>query len=279
MRQVASADITSAVKEAVKKANFILPGDVKQALVDAVGREESEIGRHVLGQLIENAEIAAQQELPICQDCGLAVILADVGQAVEIAGAGFEAALTEGVRLGYEEGYLRKSVCHPFSRDNTGDNTPIVIHTRLVEGDTLKLYIMPKGGGSENMSRVQLLTPSQGLSGIEEAVRTAVIEAGPNPCPPVIVSVAVGGTFDDAAVRAKRNLLRPLGRPHPDPEVAELEERLLKVVNDTGVGPQGLGGRVTALGVVCDVKPCHIASLPVAINIQCHAARHVEVEL
>ncbi len=279
MRPISAADISNAVAEAVQRANFELPPDVTSALILAEREEASPLGKHLLGQIIQNAELAAAERIPICQDCGLAVILADVGQEVRITGGGLEDALTEGVRRGYEQGYLRRSVCHPLTRANTGDNTPIVSHVRLVPGDGLRLYVMPKGGGAENMSRVRLLTPAMGWEGINQTVTETVIDAGPNPCPPIIVGVAVGGTFDDAAVRAKRTLIREIGQKNPDPEAAARESELFEAVNLTGVGPQGLGGTRTALAVHLDLKPCHIASLPVAVNIQCHAARHVEVEL
>ncbi|MBU0516200.1 MAG: fumarate hydratase [Proteobacteria bacterium] len=279
MRAIDAADITQAVARAVQQANFELPPDVRTALSRAERAEASPLGRRLLGQIIENADLAAAERIPICQDCGLVVILAEVGQDVHVTGRGFEDALAEGVRRGYEEGYLRKSVCHPLTRSNTNDNTPIVVHTRLVPGDGLRLYVMPKGGGAENMSRVLLLTPAQGWEGVKRAVVETALEAGPNPCPPIVLGVAVGGTFDDAAVRAKWSLLRAVGAANPDPEAAALEQELLEAVNATGVGPQGLDGTRTALAVHLDLKPCHIASLPMAVNVQCHAARHVEVTL
>jgi len=279
MRAIDAADITRAVAGAVQQANLVLPPDVREALTRAEAEEASPLGRHLLAQIIDNADLAAAERIPICQDCGLVVILAEVGQEVHFIGGGFEDALAEGVRQGYEAGFLRKSVCHPLTRANTQDNTPIVVHTRLRPGDGLRLYVLPKGGGAENMSRVLLLTPAQGWDGVKRAVVEAAREAGPNPCPPIILGVAVGGTFDDAAVRAKWTLLRAVGSVNPDPEAAALEAELLEAVNATGVGPQGLGGTRTALAVHLDLKPCHIASLPVAINIQCHAARHVEVTL
>lgn len=215
----------------------------------------------------------------MCQDCGLAVVFAEVGQEVHLAGGDFEAAVQEGIRQGYGEGYLRKSLCHPLTRANTGDNTPGVIHTEIVPGDRLKLTVVPKGGGSENMSRLYMLKPAEGLAGIKEKVVATVEEAGPNPCPPIIVGVGIGGTFERAALLAKKSLLRELGQGHPDPEVADLERQLLKEVNQLGIGPQGLGGRITALAVHVLMQPCHIASLPVAVNLQCHASRHKEVVL
>ena len=215
----------------------------------------------------------------MCQDCGLAVIFAEVGQDVHLVGGDFGQAINEGIRQGYGEGYLRKSLCHPLTRANTGDNTPAVIHTEIVPGDRLKLTVVPKGGGSENMSRLYMLKPADGLAGIKEKVVLTVAEAGPNPCPPIIVGVGIGGTFERAALLAKKSLLRELGQANPDPEVAAIEGQLLQEVNDLGIGPQGLGGRVTAMAVHVLMEPCHIASLPVAVNIQCHASRHKEVVL
>ena len=215
----------------------------------------------------------------MCQDCGLAVVFAELGQEVHLVGGSFEQAVQEGVRQGYGEGYLRKSLCHPLTRANTGDNTPAVIHTEIVGGDSLRLVVVPKGGGSENMSRVHMLKPAEGWAGVKEKVVATVREAGPNPCPPVIVGVGIGGTFERAALLSKKALIRELGLPHADPELAKLEQELLLAVNDLGIGPQGLGGRITALAVQLLMQPCHIASLPVAVNIQCHASRHQEVIL
>jgi fumarate hydratase subunit alpha len=241
--------------------------------------EESPAGREIFRQLIENARIAAQERIPLCQDCGLAVIFAEVGQEVHIQGGDFEAALEEGVRQGYGEGYLRKSLCHPLTRKNTGDNTPAVIHLDIVPGDRLKLMVVPKGGGSENMSKLFMLKPAEGLPGIKDKVVATVAEAGPNVCPPMIVGVGIGGNFERSAVLAKKALIRKLSDTHPDPEVAALEKDLLTAINDLGIGPAGLGGRITALGVKIYMQPCHIASLPVAVNIQCHSSRHLEVVL
>jgi fumarate hydratase subunit alpha len=207
------------------------------------------------------------------------VIFAEVGQDLHVVGGDFEAALQEGVRQGYTEGYLRKSVCHPLSRKNTGDNTPAVIHTQIVPGDTLKLLVATKGGGSENGSKLFMLKPAEGVAGIKEKVLATVAEAGPNVCPPIIVGVGLGGNFERSAILAKKALLRKLDDTHPDPEVAVLEQELLTAVNDLGIGPGGLGGRFTALGVKINLQPCHIASLPLAINIQCHSSRHLEVVL
>jgi fumarate hydratase subunit alpha len=279
MRQIEAKAITRAVKEAANAANYELGEDLLAALRKGATTEESPAGREVFRQLLENARIASQERFPLCQDCGLTVIFAEVGQEVQIVGGDFQEAIQEGVRQGYLEGYLRKSLCHPLTRANTGDNTPAVIHTEIVPGDKLKLMIVPKGGGSENMSRLFMLKPAQGWAGIKEAVVTTVKEAGPNPCPPIIVGVGIGGTFERAAFLAKKALLRDVGTPNPDPELAKLEAELLDAVNQLGIGPQGLGGRITALGLHLLMQPSHIASLPVAVNIQCHASRHKEVEI
>ncbi len=279
MRQIEVAQVTQAVKAAAIAANYEPGADLLAALAQGMEREESPSGKEIFRQLLENARIAREERVPMCQDCGLAIIFAEVGQDVHLVGGDFGEAIQEGVRQGYGEGYLRKSLCHPLTRANTGDNTPAVIHTEIVPGDRLKLTIVPKGGGSENMSRLYMLKPAEGLAGVRDRVVTTVAEAGPNPCPPIIVGVGIGGTFERAALLAKKSLLRELGQPNPDPELAELERQFLKDVNDLGIGPQGLGGRITALGVHVLMQPCHIASLPVAVNIQCHASRHKEVVL
>lgn len=279
IRTVNAADITSTVARLCGEADLLLPADVKAALENSRSKEESPVGREILTRLLENADIAADENMPICQDCGLAVVFVDVGQDAHIVGGDLTEAVNQGVREGYEKHYLRKSVCHPFTRANTGDNTPAVVHTRLVPGGKLHIWVVPKGGGSENMSKVFLLTPAQGLEGVKKMVLDTVEAAGPNPCPPIILSVAIGGTFDEAALRAKRSLLRELGSANPNPEAAALERELLTMVNNTGIGPAGLGGNTTCLGVFVDIKECHIASLPVAINLQCHAARHKEAVL
>jgi fumarate hydratase subunit alpha len=279
MRQIEVAEVTRAVKEAVIAANYEAGADLLAALERGLQEEESPSGKESFRQLLENARIALQERIPMCQDCGLAVIFVEVGQDVHLVGGDLEAAIQEGVRQGYKEGYLRKSLCHPLTRANTGDNTPAVIHTEMAPGDRLKLTVVPKGGGSENMSRLYMLKPAEGWAGIREKVVTTVREAGANPCPPIIVGVGIGGTFERAALLAKKALLREVGEPHPDPEIAQLERELLKAINDLGIGPQGLGGRITALAVQVLMQPCHIASLPVAVNIQCHASRHKEVVL
>jgi fumarate hydratase subunit alpha len=279
MRQIAVETIIRAVKESVIRANLELGHDVLDAFHQGLEREESPVGKEILERLIENARIAKEERIPICQDTGLAVIFAQLGQEVSISGGDFNKAIEEGVRRGYEEGYLRKSVCHPFTRKNTGDNTPVIVHLDLVPGDALKLWVVPKGGGSENMSRLFMLPPSAGWPGIKERVIQTVVEAGPNPCPPTIVGVGIGGNFERCALLAKKALLRPLGSRNTDHSLQQMEEELLHEINKTGVGPQGLGGRVTSLGVHLLMMDCHIASLPLAVNIQCHASRHLEIIL
>ncbi len=279
MREIDASRITEAVKELCMKANMHLGGDVLKALEKALDEEESPQGRDILEKLILNAKIAREESIPICQDTGFAVVFVELGQDVHITGSSLAEAINEGVRQGYAEGYLRKSICHPFTRQNTGDNTPAVVHVEIVPGDRVKLIVAPKGGGSENMSRVTMLTPAAGIEGIKEFVVKRVKESGPNPCPPTIVGVGIGGTFEMAALLAKKSLLRELGSKNKDPELQKLEAEWLEAINDLGIGPQGLGGRVTSLAVHIEMMPCHIASLPVAVNIQCHAARHKEIEL
>jgi len=279
MRRIEVSQVTRAVKEAAIAANYEPEADLLRALARGAEAEESESGREIFRQLLENARIAREEHIPMCQDCGLAVVFVELGQDVHLVGGGLTDAIQEGVRQGYGEGYLRKSLCHPLTRANTGDNTPAVIHTEVVPGDGLRLIVVPKGGGSENMSRLYMLKPAEGVAGIKEKVVATVREAGPNPCPPIIVGVGIGGTFERAALLAKKALLRELGLPHADPEIAALEQELLKEINDLGIGPAGLGGRITALAVNVLMQPCHIASLPVAVNIQCHASRHKEVIL
>ncbi len=279
MREVSVQRITEAVRDLAIKANTELGDDVLRAFEQALEKEESPTGKEILRRLIENAKIARQERIPMCQDTGFAVVFVEIGQDVRIIGGSLKDAITEGVRRGYEEGYLRKSICHCITRKNTGDNTPPVIHFDVVPGSTLKIVLAPKGGGSENMSRVTMLTPAVGMEGVRDFVVQRVRESGPNPCPPTIVGVGIGGTFEQAAILAKKSLLRPLGSRHPDPTLAALEEEWLERINRLGIGPQGLGGRITSLALHIEMMPCHIASLPVAVNIQCHAARHKEVEL
>ncbi|MCL0080401.1 fumarate hydratase [Dehalococcoidia bacterium] len=281
IKEIRAADITQTVARLCQEANFFLGEDVVASLAQASAGEESEVARQVLDQLLENARIAAADRVPLCQDCGTAVVFLDLGQDVHISGGDLYTAVAEGVKIGYEEGYLRKSMVEqPFSaRLNTKDNTPPVIHTRIVPGEQLKITVAPKGGGSENMSRFTVLKPAQGRKGIIEFVVNAVDEAGSNPCPPVIVGVGIGGTAEKTMALAKRALLRETGKPNPDAEVADLEEAILKRVNALGIGPGGFGGRTTALAVHVETFPSHIASLPVAVNLQCHASRHSEAVL
>ena len=281
MKEIKAKDITENVARLCQEANFYLGDDVLSALKKARKEEESPIAKQILDQILENADIAAKEEMPLCQDCGLAIIFLDIGQDVHIAGGDLHEAVNEGVRRGYQEGYLRKSaVKQPFSaRVNTKDNTPAIIHTQIVPGDKLKITVAPKGGGSENMSRFTVLKPAQGRKGVVDFVVKAVEEAGSNPCPPTIVGVGIGGSAEKAMAMAKRALLRPVGQPSPDAEVAELEQDILKRINATGVGSGGVGGTITSLAVHIETFPAHIASLPVAVNLQCHSARHKEAVL
>lgn len=278
MRKIHVQNITDAVKDAVMNANFELDEDILKALRDAKEKEVSALGRDILMKLIENAAIAKKEKIPLCQDTGLVVMFVEMGQDVMLVGGDFYTALEEGVRQGYREGFLRKSVCHPFTRKNTGDNTPVIIHLDVVPGNDLKIWVMPKGGGSENMSRLFMLSPSAGWDGVKEKIVQAVIDAGSNPCPPTILGVGIGGNFEQCAILSKKALLRPLGTSNPDPEIDSMEQELLEAVNKTGVGPQGLGGSTTSLAAHILMMPCHIASLPVALNIQCHSSRHVRID-
>lgn len=279
MRSIPFATIKEKVKEVCIETNYILGEDVIKSLQRALDQEESPLGREILNQLIENARIAREEKIPLCQDTGLAVVFVERGEEVFIDGGSLVDAINQGVRMGYEEGYLRKSVCHPFTRKNTGDNTPAIIHYELVAGDRLKINFCAKGGGSENMSRATMLKPSDGLAGVEDFVVNRVWEAQANPCPPIIVGVGIGGTMERAAFLAKKSLLRKVGEESNDCGLAEMEKRLLKKINELGIGPAGLGGRNTALAVHVLMEPCHIASLPVAVNINCHSSRHGEILL
>ena len=281
MREISVTDIANTVARLCQEANFDLGADVLDSLKQARGKEESPLGRQVLDQILENDSIATNENIPICQDCGTAVVFLEVGQDAHIIGGDLYTAVQEGVRQGYKEGYLRKSIVgQPFSaRVNTKDNTPAMIHLDMVPGNRLKITVMPKGGGSENMSRLNMLTPAKGRQGVIDFVVNSVAEAGSNPCPPLIVGVGIGGMADKAMILAKKALLRRVGEPNPDPEVAELEREILERVNNLGIGPEGFGGRTTALAVHAEVFPTHIAMLPVAVNLQCHAARHKEAVL
>jgi len=279
MRRISTQKVIQVVRDLAITANLELGEDVIHAFKDALKNETSPSGKEILVQLIENARIAREDRIPVCQDTGLVTVFVELGQEVCIVGDDFKSALEQGIREGYSEGFLRKSVCHPFTRKNTGDNTPIIAHMEIVPGDKLKICVVPKGGGSENMSRVFMLPPSAGWKGVKEHVVRTVYEAGPNPCPPTIVGVGIGGNFEQAALISKKALLRPLGTANSDPELDQMENELLKEINKTGIGPQGLGGRTTSLAVHIIMIPCHIASLPLGINLQCHASRHMEVTL
>jgi fumarate hydratase subunit alpha len=281
MREIEAGEITETVARLCQQANYELGDDVLAALEKAEQAEESSLGRAVLRELLENAQIAREGAFPLCQDCGIAAVFLDVGQDVHIVGGELQEAVDKGVRQGYAQGYLRKSmVKQPFTaRINTGDNTPAVLHTEIVPGDRLRIVVMSKGGGAENMSRLAMLKPAQGREGIIETVVTAVDEAGGMPCPPLIIGLCIGGTAEMAMLQAKKSLLRPVGQPSPDAETAELERELLERINDLGIGPMGLGGRTTVLAVHALAIPVHIASLPLAVNFQCHSARHREAIL
>jgi len=278
VREIRTETITSEVARLCIEACYYLGDDVLAALQKARASEPSPVGQAVLDQILRNAEIAGRGELPLCQDTGLTVVFLELGQEVHIVGGSLYEAIQEGVRKGYKEGYLRKSVVdRPFSaRINTKDNTPAVIHTEIVPGDRLKITVAPKGGGSENMSYLKMFSPAAGRQGIIDWVVECVDKSGANPCPPIIVGVGIGGTIEQTTLIAKKALLRPVGQPHPDPEVAGMEAEILERVNRLGIGPQGLGGRTTALAVHVETFPCHIASMPAAVNIQCHSARHKE---
>lgn len=277
MREIQAEAIYQEMLQAVKRAGVSLPGDVRRALEQGLDREKEHSAREILSQLLQNADLAKETGLPLCQDTGLAVFFVSIGQDCLIKGKDLTQVLNEAMTDAYEQAYLRKSVCQPLSRKNTGDNSPAFIHYDLVPGDGLSIRFMAKGGGSENMSRYTMLTPAQGWPGIKDFVLQCVAQAGPNPCPPTIVGVGIGGTFDQAPILAKKALFRPLDQPNPDPEQAGLEQELLAAINQLGIGPMGLGGKTTSLGVRIETLPCHIASLPLAVNIQCHSARHLEV--
>ena len=275
IRTVQTEIITVTIKKMCIEANYSLSSDMVKAMRKAEEKEESVLGKQILAQLQDNLEIAASDMIPICQDTGMAVVFLEVGQDVHFEGGSFEDAVNEGVRRGYTEGFLRKSVVgDPILRENTKDNTPAVIHTRIVEGDRVKITVAPKGFGSENMSRVFMLKPAEGLEGVKNAILTAVKDAGPNACPPLVVGVGIGGTFEKCALMAKKALTREVGKHSDIPYVRKLEEEMLEKINCLGIGPGGLGGTVTALAVNVNTYPTHIAGLPVAVNICCHVNRH-----
>ena len=276
MRTIDVTDITRNIKEMCIEANHFLTKDMGEAMEHAVQEERAPLGRQILCQLQENLEIAAKDMIPICQDTGMAVVFIEIGQDVHFEGGSLEDAVNEGVRQGYSEGYLRKSVVgDPLIRENTKDNTPAVIHYEMAEGDKVKITVAPKGFGSENMSRVFMLKPADGIDGVKNAIMTAVKDAGPNACPPMVVGVGIGGTFEKCALLAKKALTRPVNEHSGIPYVRELEEEMLEQINKTGIGPGGLGGTTTALAVNINTYPTHIAGLPVAVNICCHVNRHV----
>ena len=281
MRDIDCKKITEAVSNLFQDACLHLPEDVLMALKKAREKEESPVAKDVLDKIIENTEVSNREEIPLCQDTGAAVVMLELGQQVHINGGELYDCINEGVRQGYEKGYLRKSmVRQPFSaRVNTKDNTPAIIHTDIVPGDKLKISVLPKGGGSENCSRLTVMPPAKGRQGIIDFVVNLVDESGSNPCPPIIIGLGIGGTTDKTMAMAKKALLRKVGEPNPDPEVAELEKEILKRINNLGIGPMGYGGRTTALAVHAEVFPAHIASMPVAVNIQCWCARHKETIL
>lgn len=275
MKTIAVSTITDVIREMCIEANHFLSADMKQALADAAQTERSALGRQILEQLQENLHIAGEDMIPICQDTGMAVIFLEVGQEVHFEGGSLEDAVHEGVRRGYVDGYLRKSVVKdPLIRENTGDNTPAVIHYKITPGDEVKITVAPKGFGSENMSRVFMLKPADGIEGVKAAILTAVKDAGPNACPPMVVGVGIGGTFEKCAIMAKQALTREVGENSSIPYIKEMEEELLDTINSSGIGPGGLGGSVTALAVNINTYPTHIAGLPVAVNICCHVNRH-----
>lgn len=275
MREVSVSEITKNIREMCIEANHFLSPDMKQVFDEAVSREESPLGKQILNQLEENLRIAGEDMIPICQDTGMAVVFLKAGQEVHFTGGSLTEAVNEGVRQGYTEGFLRKSVVQdPIEWVNTGDNTPAILHYEIVEGDSVEITVAPKGFGSENMSRVFMLKPADGIEGVKEAILTAVRDAGPNACPPMVVGVGIGGTFEKCALMAKHALTRDLSEEAPVPYVRELEKEMLERINGLGIGPGGLGGRITAFAVNIETYPTHIAGLPVAVNICCHVNRH-----
>ena len=275
MREIHVNAITDAVERLCIEANYHLPCDVQCAIENCRAEEDSAFAQSVLDKIIENYRIADKENVPICQDTGMACVFLDIGQDVHLIGGSLQDAVNEGVRRGYDKGYLRKSVvADPIRRGNTGDNTPAMLYTEIVPGEQVKITVGPKGFGSENMSAIRMFKPSAGLQGIKDFILETVEAAGPNPCPPIVIGVGIGGTFDKAALLAKKALMRPLGTHHPDPYYAELEEEMLEKVNALGIGPQGFGGKTTAIGLNIETLPTHIAGMPCAVNINCHVTRH-----
>ena len=281
MRKIKADEITKIVKNLCMETNYYLPEDILDHLKKGLKKETSPLGKKTIEIMLKNAEIAAREKIPLCQDTGIVVVFVEVGQEVVIVNGDLEKAINEGVRQGYIEGYLRKSVVNDplFERKNTNNNTPPVIYTRIVSGNRLKITLLPKGAGSENMSKIAMLKPSDGIKGVKEFIIQTVKEAGPNPCPPVIVGVGIGGSFEKCAFLAKKALLRKIGEHNTDGRYARLERELIKEINNLGIGPQGFGGKITALAVNIEYFPCHIASLPVAVNLQCWVSRHKQIEI
>ncbi len=280
MREITFSQISNAVRELCIKANKVLPADLISCISCGCENETAELSKSIMGDILQNLDCARELDIPICQDTGMAVVFAEVGQEVHIVGGGFEDAVNDGVSRGYTEGLLRKSVVgDPLERVNTGDNTPAIIHTRIVAGDKIKLTVAPKGFGSENMSRIKMLTPSATKSDIVDFAVETVKIAGGNPCPPVVLGIGIGGDFEQCALLSKKALCRSVGARNPKPLYAELEEEILKRVNETNVGPQGFGGKTTALAVNIETAPTHIAGLPVAVNVGCHVTRHGEITI
>ncbi|MBQ1275015.1 MAG: fumarate hydratase [Cellulosilyticum sp.] len=280
MRSIQVKTIVEAVKELCMQANYDLPVDIFNALQSGKEKEISPVGQAILEDICQNAQLATTERMPICQDTGTAVVFVKIGQEVYIEGGLLKDAINEGVRQGYKEGYLRKSIVeNPLYRKNTGDNTPAIIHYEIVEGDQLEIMVCPKGGGSENMSRIYMLKPSQGIEGVKAAVMETVELAGPNACLPMVVGIGIGGNFEMSTLLAKKALTREVGTHNRDERMRELEEELFEMINRTGIGPQGLGGKITAIAVNIEDYPCHIASMPLAINIGCHVNRHKSIKL
>jgi len=281
LREIEASKITEEVKKLVMDANYYIGDDVASAIKEALNKETSPTAKEILNMILENQKISREEQMPMCQDTGVAVFFIELGQEVHIVGGGYEDAINEGVKQGYTEGYLRKSLVGDpvIERKNTGDNTPAVIHTRIVPGESIHIVAAPKGGGSENMSEVNMMKAADGIEGVKNFVVERVRKSGGNPCPPVIVGIGLGGDFEMSAILAKKSLTRNFGERNPNPKFAEVEVELLERINKLGIGPMGLGGRTTALEVFIEYVPCHIASMPVAVNMNCHVARHKEVTL
>ena len=280
MRTIDVSEVTALVRKLCIDANYYLPADLRQAFVDGQQSEQSPLGREIFGEMIANCDLARENNVPVCQDTGMAIVFAEIGQDVHLTGGSFEDAVTEGVRRGYIDGYLRLSVVgDPLRRENTNDNTPCILYTSMVPGDRVKITVAPKGFGSENMSRLAMLKPADGVEGVRRFVVDTVKQAGSNPCPPVVLGVGIGGSFDKVAAMAKHALLRPIDQPNPDPFYAALEAELLEEINGLGIGPQGFGGRTTCLGLAVETAPTHVAGLPVAVNVSCHVTRRASTEL